>query len=418
MPYLSSMKPFPLLPTIGTFPPEHIVGRKEDIIKLVHLLRAQSVSIEEMRRMGKTLLVKKLEYLCNTDQLPGDFGKDQFRAKYFSFQGKKNLGEVIDAILIGLKEFKTWYHIDFKRTYDFIRGLMATPKVEVGGASFTVNLPEYQRSWKKIFFQALEEIASAQEKASSTLILIFDELPIMLWEWYKENKHEDAIELLDILRERRQELEKQGIRFVYCGSIGIKVVLNRFKTELKYTGEPTNDMLEISLKPFNQEDADFLCECFFLADFKVNPTEKQQCVALIFQLSDGLPFYISQLFLLLMQEFNREVTENTIKAAFNILLNDSKHHNAFQQLVDRLHIYYSEQQCQDMTVILNFLAQQDDFISEGDIHQAVSIDNKGHLNECLYTLLSDHYLERKTDSGRMYRFRYPIFKTWWKINKT
>lgn len=412
------MKPFPLLPTVGTFPPEQIVGRNQDIIKLLRLLRTQSVSLEEMRRMGKTLLVKKLEHLCNTDQLPDEFEKGQFRAKYFSFQGKKNLGEVIDGLHTGLKEFKAWYQIDFKKTYDLIRGLITAPKVEVASASFTVNLPEYQKSWKEIFFHTLDEIATAQEKVSGTLILIFDELPIMLWNWYKENKHEDAIELLDILRERRQELEKRGIRFVYCGSIGIKVVLARFKAELHYTGEPTNDMQEISLKPFNREDADFLCECFFLADFKTNASGKRQSLELIYKVSNGLPFYISQLFSVLMQEFNYEVNAGNIQAAFDILLNDPKHHNAFRQLVDRLHIYYPEKKCKEMISILNFLAKQDDYVREADIYSAVPIDSKDYLNECLYTLLNDHYLERmQSENDRVYRFRYPIFKSWWKINK-
>lgn len=113
--------PFPLEPTTGTIKDEKIIGRDKDIVNILKSLRAQSITVEEIRRMGKTLLLRKLEYSCNNDLIP-EFSKDNFRAVYFSLQGKKNLGEVIDLLMNRLKEFTRWYQIDFSKTYDFIKG--------------------------------------------------------------------------------------------------------------------------------------------------------------------------------------------------------------------------------------------------------------------------------------------------------
>jgi len=411
-------KPFPLLPTVGTIPANQIVGRDKDIISLLRLLRSQSVSLEEMRRMGKTLLLLKLTYLCNKNLLPPELKREKFKARYFSFQGKQNFGEVIDALHKELKDFKEWYQIDFTKTYNYIKSAFSIPEIEIGGAKFSLNLPEYKKSWKEIFNKTLEDIAEAQAKTDGKLILIFDELPIMLWEWYKEGKHEDAMELLDMLRERRQMLETKGIRFIYCGSIGIKVVLNTFRTDFKYTGEPTNEMAEFSLKPFSKEESDFLCECFLLSDFKLTNEEKPVCLKLVHDLSNGLPFYISQIFNLLQTEFDYEITEGNIQAAYGLILTDPKYHKAFKQLMDRIEIYYSATKRAEMIKILNEVSRLDDFISEEELFTRLDIPDENAFNESLYILLSDHYLTREfRGEQRFYKFRYQLFKKWWRINK-
>lgn len=410
------MNPYPLNPTLGTIPENKIPGRDREIIQLLRLLRTQSVTVEEMRRMGKTLMLKKLAYLCNNDQLDSEFEDDNFKAKYFSFQGSQNLGEVIDLIMNGLEDFKAWYNVDFTKTYNFIRGLFSTPNVEIAGAKFSLNLPEFKKSWKEIFFSTLDDIANAQGGAEAKLILIFDELPIMLWEWYKDGKQEDALEFLDILRERRQALEKKGIRFVYCGSIGIRVVLDTFRSEFRYTGEPTNEMAEFDLKPFSEEESNFLCECFLLSKFNVDQ-EKAACLKLLFEMSNGLPFQLSKMFNIIQTEFDYDVSLANIKAAYEIILNDPKQHGTFKQLIDRLDIYYPKEKAKEMKKLLNELSKEDGFLSEEELHVRTQIEDIESVKSNLYVLLGDHYLLRRNEPGkRSFKFKYPIFQTWWRIN--
>lgn len=409
------MKPFPLTPSTGTLPDDKIIGRDKEIINILTQLRVQSVTVEEIRRMGKTLLLKKLVRLCNNNMLPEGFADDNFKAIYFSFQGKKNLGEVIDLIISEIKNFKKWYQIDFNKTYDFIRSITGSVKANVAGAEISVNLPEFKSSWKQIFFKTLEEVAENLQENNQKLILIFDELPIMLWDWYKAGQYQEAIELLDILRERRQELEIKGLRFIYCGSIGIKVILQTLKQKHGYTGEPTNDMFEFNLNPFSLEESKLLMECYVLSGYKIEQSQESVLFEVIFEKCCGLPFYMAHIFIIIQNEFGGQITIETINESYNLILNDPKYQRAFKQLKERLETYYTENS-KLMSKILSLLAKNDDEIEEPAILHQLEEDNE-KIKDILYTLTEDHYLLRTTEYGlRKYTFKYQIFKKWWRIN--
>jgi len=406
--------PFPLTPTTGTIKDEKIIGRDKDIINILKSLRAQSITVEEIRRMGKTLLLRKLEYQCNNDLIP-EFSKDNFRAVYLSLQGKKNLGEVIELLIKKLSEFKKWYQIDFSKTYDLVRKITGAVKATAGSVDVSINLPELKTSWKEIFFKLLEDISNTLEENDQKLILILDELPIMLWDWYKAERYDEAIELLDILRERRQELEQKGLRFIYCGSIGIKVILQTLREELAYTGEPTNDMTEYNLKPFSVDESNFLMECYILSGFQIYQNEKTILLEKINTLCNGLPFYIANLFIIIQNEFDNNITKESIEESYNLILNDPKYQKAFNQLKERLETYYPKK-AQLMMKILSVISNTTNETEESEIISQIE-DEDNIAKEILYALVEDHYLGRRLEDGkRIYSFKYQIFKEWWRIN--
>lgn len=407
---------FPLTPSTGTLKDEQIIGREKEIYNILRALSVQSITLEEMRRMGKTLLLKKLVYLCNHNKVPDDFKKENFKAIYFSLQGQQNLGEVIDKLIQGFNGFKKWYKIDLAKTGEFIGKLVSSIKVDVYGAEFSVNLPEYQRSWKKIFFQTLENVGENLQKDNSKLILILDELPIMLWEWYQAGRHAEVTEFLDILRERRQELENKGLRFVYCGSIGIKVILQTLRRTLNYTGEPTNDMREFNVTPFSEEESSFLMECYLLSGYTIDTGKKAKIFKLIHELCDGLPFYIAHLFLIIQSEFNLEVDEDNIRKSHHLILNDSSYQKAFKQLTERLVIYYKDDS-KLMSKVLSLISRADHPVPESEIITQIDAEDE-KIKNILEILTEDHYFIKTAGSdGRKYGFKYKIFKEWWRINK-
>ncbi|SHF45543.1 hypothetical protein [Chryseobacterium sp. OV279] len=408
--------PFPLTPSTGTIREEQIIGREKEILNILQSLSVQSITIEEMRRMGKTLLLKKLVYLCNNNEIPEELKKENFKAIYFSLQGRKDLGEVIDTLIHGFNVFKKWYQIDLSKTSEFLNKLLGSVKVNVYGAEFSVNLPEYKQSWKKIFFQTLENVSDNLQKDNCKLILILDELPIMLWEWYQAGRHDEVTEFLDILRERRQELESKGLRFVYCGSIGIKVILQTLRNNLSYTGEPTNDMYEFNLNPFSKEDSVFLMECYLLSGYTVDPGKKKKLFETVHELCNGLPYYIANLFLIIQSEFNKEINDTSISGSYDLILNNSTYQKAFNQLKERLVIYYRETS-KLMTDLLSILSRNAAGIAESQIIPQINGDEE-KTKEALEVLVSDHYLTKTmTSDGRVYNFKYKIFKEWWRINK-
>jgi hypothetical protein len=412
------MQPYPLKPSRGTFPADKIVGREKEITQLLRLLSSQSVSVEELRRMGKTLLVRKLEYLCNRNLVPEEFKPEGFKVKYLSFEGIQTLGGLIDTLIREFRKFKEWDQIDWAKTYEFIRKFIKSPKAKIGDAEFSIDLPEFKKSWQEAFFKVLEDIADAQERNGSKLILIFDELPLMLWEWHKKGKAEaeEGIELLDILRKKRQELEVKGLRFIYCGSIGMNIILNTYKKEYGYAGPATNDMHPFSVDPFTREDAYFLCDCFEAGGFMVS--SKDQCYPIIYQLSNGLPFYISQLFSIIQIEFDYKVDEDSIHSSYQKIIKDPSFHNDFKQLKDRIIIYYPENEAKVMFMILNFLSQEDILKNQNEILTGLGLDDQ-IIKDQLYQMTKDHLLYRTmgTDETWQYQFKHEIFRQWWQINQ-
>lgn len=269
---------------------------------------------------------------------------------------------------------------------------------------------------EKDFFETLKNVSENLEKDNKKLILILDELPIMLWDWYQAGRHQEAIELLDILRERRQDLESKGLRFVYCGSIGIKVILQTLKSKLNYTGEPTNDMREYHLKPFSLEDSKFLMECFLLSGFEIENKNKENLFFHIHNLCNGLPFYISNLFHIINVDFEAEITKENIDKAFDSLLNETHYQKIFNQLKERLDIYYKEDS-KGMIKILNILSKSPEAISESQIITRTD-EEVDVIKNALETLVNDHYLVKSMiDGERNYTYKYLIFKEWWRLNK-
>lgn len=411
-------KPYALNPTVSIMKFRRVIGRNKEIVQALRLLQGQSISVEEIRRMGKTLFVQKLAYKCNNNLLPQEFENDKFKAHYFFLQGIENLGQLIDYLIRELEKMKAWYKIDLTKTYNIVKDILKAPTFTFLDVDFTLNLPEHEKHWKEVFSKILEDIADNLDKNNTKLILILDELPIMLWEWYKKDNHLEAINLLDILREKRQTLERKGLRFIFCGSIGMKVILNTFRLKFGYTGEATNEMEEFSLNPFKLEEVTFLCDCYTLSGFEINEDERQKNWNQIFKLTNGIPFYVSKIFNILQRDSDKIINTKNIKKAYTSILEVPTNHSAFKQLLDRIDIYYSEPtvQAKAMKTILNYLSNNKEFVLEEDIINSLDLETEETKSK-LYILFSDHYIVRKISKGkRHYKFKYEIFRQWWKIN--
>jgi hypothetical protein len=403
------MKPYKISPTAGTIADDKIVGRETEITKIKLLLDAQSVVIEEMRRMGKTLFVRKLAYKC--------IGTNN-RVLYFFLQGTKDLAELSDMLFAELRKEQS--HGKMKIAFEGIRKLYNTLKPEeVNLEVISFKLPEWKMKWKEVLSALLGDIANRNNEKDEILTIILDEFPVMLWDWIQDGKANEAIEFLDILRKQRQILEAKGkVRFVVCGSIGLQVVLKDLKHKYNYMGEPFNETETFSLEAMTYKDALFLCECLYLSDFKIDIEKNMtEYFKNIIQLTNGLPFYINKFFTVLHQSYDAVLTESNITNAFKELLTAPNHLKTFNHLYDRIKIYYPENEASIMLKILNYLAKGDEIVTESDIIRSIDADSVS-INEALLILVSEHYLQRTFDeNGRSYIFKYEMFKKWWKLNK-
>lgn len=402
-------KPYKLNPTTGTIQPEKIVGRPIEEAKLKLLLEAQSVVIEEFRRMGKTLFLMKYVYNSNAEN----------KAIYFSLQGVKDIGELIDVLLKELRKEQSWGKL--KIGFNAIRKIYNTLKpeaVDVAGVSF--KLPEWKNQWKDALVACLEDVATRTKDVNETLTLILDEFPVMLWEWIQNGKAAEAMEFLDILRKERQTLEATGsVRFVVCGSIGLQIVLKHLQRAFNYTGEPFNDTETFSIEGMSKEDAIFLCQCLFLSDFKVKENENlADLFEIIYQKTEGLPFYINKIFSIIQLHYNKEVSKENIEKAFQDLLTKHEHTKIFKQLVDRITIYYPKEEGLLMLNILKIAAQKIGKLSDNELSIEISEDKPNLIAEALANLVNDQYLLFSYENEqRFYSFKYQLIKQWWKINR-
>ena len=280
-------KHYKLSPTKGTIPPRKIPGREKELKRLEKTLEAQSVLIEEIRRTGKTLFVKKYAYIPHKNQ----------KVLYFTLQSIKDVNELIDTLMNDLRKEQSLGKL--KIAWNSIKTIYNKVKpdsVDISLVSF--KLPGWEKKWKEALTACLKDIAERENENDETLVLILDELPIMIWDWIQNGKAEDAKEFLDVLRKNRQLLEDTGkVRLVICGSIGMQVVLKKLKEDFSYTGEAFNDMPSFSIGAMKPEEATFLSNCLFLDDFEV--AENEDLSVLLEKLNnyaERLPFYINILF--------------------------------------------------------------------------------------------------------------------------
>ena len=407
---LNLMEPYLLIPTSGTIRPDKIVGRDDELQRLRTLLKSQSVTIEEFRRMGKTLLVQKLEYLSVKND-------ESNKVIYFMLQGVKDITELTDVLLDTLREKERLGLL--KVVWHGVQTLYNTFKPEeVKIQEVTFKLPEFRTKWKDALSACIKDLAVRTREDNEILTLVLDEFPVMLWDWMENDKAQDAIELLDLFRNIRINLKEQGhIRFVVCGSVGMQVVLDRLRREHRYTGEPFNDMTSFRLEAMQETDALFLCQCLALSGFTYSG-DPQVIYQRICRFTESLPFYMNKIFQIIQLNHNGEISDETINAAEECLLNDSDQGKTFDQLYQRIGIYYEDPKAERMIAILSQLTMQDGFVSENDLRMSNQTDNKAVFVNALETLWKEQYLTRTIENGmRHYQFKYNLIKQWWKLNK-
>ncbi|MGB5982704.1 MAG: hypothetical protein WBG46_11230 [Nonlabens sp.] len=401
------MKPYKLSPTQGVVPVDKIVGRKKELAQLEKKLASQSVVIEEIRRMGKTLFLKKFAHQAN----------DRLNIVYFTLQGVKDVNELIEMLIEGLRIERSF--AKFRIGWNKIKSVVNAIKPdEVDVVSFKFKLPIWKEEWKPLLNACLEDIAYRENDDEKPLVIILDELPIMIWDWIQRGESEKAKEFLDVLRKNRQLLEDKGrVRFVICGSIGMEVVLQKLKKEHKYTGEPFNDAAPFSLGAMTKEDAEFLSSCLLLDDFKVADGENEdKVIKHISDVTEGLPFYIHRIFSIIRDKFDSRLSMESVNTAYKFLIEDPFYSKVLKQLDERLDTYYPVKEAETFKSILNLISKSDDLVSEKEIAEKLNLEKKT-VKSSIYTLLSDTYLIRDIeDQKNYYSFKYKLVKKWWRIN--
>ena len=259
-----------------------------------------------------------------------------------------------------------------------------------------------------------------KKNVESRLILMFDEFPIMLDKIVEKEGFESGINLLDTLRDIRQEDETGKIRMIFCGSIGLHIVLSKLKTK-GYKNDPFNDVKTLVLEPLEEKYAVELVQklsegCGLNLD---NDTDTAKYIS---HSVDNFPFYIHHIMAELDENRPLLISKNDVDIIIEDIILDPHDKVAFEHYVGRIETHYPEKFKESARFLLGFLSKTDTKKSFDDLWNEVKTNyattDEELIRRTVELLVKDHYLNQSFESGKMvYEFKYSIIKKWWRMRR-
>jgi len=386
----------------GVIKGEAIVDREKEIDSIWRALQNQSVVLVSERRVGKTSILRKME------ENPGE----GWNPILYWVEGKQHPVEFVEGLyetLIERKLLKGKFH-KLKKFYIKY----------VGGEGIgSWKLPQIRENWKTLLDSMVQDILDSGMK----VLLMFDELPLMLAKFIKAEEIGPlgTMGFLDTLRELRNKYEaSKDISFIFCGSIGIHLIIKDLKKNHAYNSDPINNMKIISISGMDEKGARELCDKL-TEDAPFQFDGKDEIFDYICRETDRLPFYIQHVFSYFYESGKMVITKKTVDESIQFLLNDPNDEGFFRQYLDRIKTYYDNKMQEISLLILNRACEKNDYWGEDDIINTVKThmeEEAETIKEALDLLWSDHYLKREIKNNRRtYKFRYTILQKWWNVNR-
>ena len=380
-----------------------IIGRDEEVERLLNRLEVQSVRLTSERRIGKTTMLRKIASEPPKGWTP----------LLCLLESKHHPIECVQTIYEEAKEAEvqsptgTWKEL-LKDAYEKVRD------TKMGGW----QLPELKSDWKSRLRVLVSDIV---ESTDNKVLIILDEFPSMVTNiaQSKGGGPELAMEFLDAFRETCQQYEGTGqVRFILCGSIGPRLVVRQLKETAGYRGSPTNDMARESLGGMRRTDIKEMCERLLL-DEGITVDNLEGFVTEMTAATDGLPLYIQHICQRIQDEGLDSVSASYIGPKLDELM-DEPGVEWFEYAVDRIDSYYGKY-ARLAHIILEDLCHTTEYVPESDIVNTAKSAIEGITDQdvkgALSDLREDHYLDRDTSDGRRYRFRLEVIRRWWLKNR-
>ena len=379
----------------GNLDPGMVYGRDGLISQIWERLEQQSIVINAERRIGKTQILRKML----AEPMSG------WRPVFRDLERVHSAQEFAELVYDDIQQFLG----TATRAKNFLQRLL-----EDNETSY-VNLKS--RTWKQLLVSAVEDLMKS--KLPSRLVLLWDEVPYMLESILKKDGPEIAAEILDTVRSLR--VEQNAFRVIFTGSIGLHHVLGK----LSAAGIPTsakNDMYHLSVTPLAPPDAERLA-ADLLAGEGIHCSSRDDAAATIAEVVDYFPFYIHHVVAGLRLE-QLPASDANIKDFVARHLVDASDPWQLSHYRNRLSAYYpNDSDAKIVASILDVLAftndPADSLSADEILARATSrggiVTERDDLLRLLRLMDADHYLSRDTDGS--YRFRFPLIRRWWKLDR-
>ena len=390
----NEMKPNPG----GQLATENIVGRDVLIADMWGILEGRSIYMNDLRRVGKTMILDKMVAEPPETWLPvkRDLGGCHTAAE-FATQAYRDSKDVLGRKKRGLRRMNEL--------------LGALKGAEIAGV---LKLPSGTPApWKEVLTRTFSDLDEQMVETNQHFVFLWDEVPFLLDNVSKREGPPVAMEILDTLRSLSQDYSR--VRLVLTGSVGLHHVLTSLRSK-GYVNSPLNHMERIAPGPLAQEDATELALDLIRGSKLVCP-EPEACARALAGAVGNVAFYIHKLVSRLPRK--REIDPALIDTILGKEIADSDNDWDLAHYRTRLPTYYGK----DEPLVLHILdavAAASEPLALNSIRKAMSaqtaFDDTEQLRNLLKLLQQDHYLERNTEGH--YAFRFPLIRRWWRFDRS
>ena len=280
---------------------EDFFGREKEIRKANRLLDSNhSLLLSAPRRIGKSSLAKRL---IEEKKQQG------WKCVYIDLEETTTEEGFLRLVIESFKKNGIWKQLTEGMSKGVATLLDRIEKVTIGGV---VDFDIGKREEQEDLYKNLKELIKHDED----IFIVVDELTLFLGILNKsENGAEKVAFILNWLRSLRQ-VSKTNVRWLFCGSVGL-----RNFTSAMNLGYTINDLMEFELGELSREEAEGLLsglcksEDMEMGEELINYT--------LDKLHWNIPYFIQVIFSKLAEEYEDEVTKESIDIAYNKLCSEN-----------------------------------------------------------------------------------------------
>jgi hypothetical protein len=383
----------------GQLASDNIVGRDNLITKMWAILEGRSIYMNDLRRVGKTMILRKMQTDPPAGWLPV----------------KRDLGGCHTAAEFATQTFRDSQELLNRRQQVLRRMGELLGRLRGAEIAGVLKLPDDSgpAPWKEVLTRTFSDLEDQMTAINHHIVFLWDEVPFLLDNVSKREGAAVAMEILDTLRSLSQDYAR--IRFVLTGSVGLHHVLSALRTK-GYLNSPLNHMERIAPGPLAPKDSRKLA-LDLLSGAGLECAEPARCADAVAGAVGDVAFYIHKLVSRLPRGtgINPTVIEQILQREIAHPDNDWD----FLHYRTRLPLYYENDE-RLVLHILDAIAAASRPLSLDAIRKAVSaqtpFDDTERLRNLLKLLEQDHYLGRDAEGD--YAFRFPLIRRWWRFDRS
>jgi hypothetical protein len=376
----------------GLLAPEDVVGRDPLIDRLWQGLESHGWNMTAERRMGKTSILRKMQ------AAPPD------HMVVFCF----NVEAIGSPQELVLKIFRELQQV-LSLSTAWRQRLTRWTSNWGGGKMLGLELPKPEWSWKQNLEEMIRDF-TAQLASVERLVLFLDELPIAI-DNLRQKDPAVAMEVLNTLRSLRQECPQ--LRMIYTGSIGLHHVLRELQAA-GYRNAPKNDLVNVEVEPFTEQDAVLLARDLLMGARVVTTDSLESIIQEIVTQVDRMPFYIHNV-VAGLREMNRPIL---VRDVGNLIRTKTRATDAweFKHYEERLKNYYGDRQPVALKALDNLMVEP---LRVKELWQRILLEvstvSEENIRDVLRLLEQDHYIQM--NEANQYEFRFQLIRQYWQSQR-